>query len=309
MTVMPVYCHCILFRCYLCTPIIFFMAPSLLFGQMHSGTALLLGCIRNETAHREYDGIHGALGRLLAGLQNFPHAVLDTSLRVDSFPDEASLLKARAMNAAYILWGVVDSGESGPGIAIDILDMAQGSVSHLRISINRNESGKAVAETVRSKLQLWLQRTTMVQLIVTTNPAAASILLDGKPLGSTPFEGMVQPGTYRLELRKKPFFPMHIPVSFISGNTYQYDFTLNADEKKADRAAAVKWLGISVACLGAGGVAHWQYTDTRTKYREAVPPADFNRLYNRAIAWEIGRDVLFAAAGAALTVMTVKVVF
>ncbi|MBN1307578.1 MAG: PEGA domain-containing protein [Chitinispirillaceae bacterium] len=278
-------------------------------GQMQSEPAMLLGCIRNETTHREFDGIHGALGSLLTDLPEFPRTILDTTVRVDSFPDETSLLKARAMNAAYILWGVVDSGESGPGIAIVILDMKQGSVSHLRISINRNESDKEVAEMVRSKLQLWLQRTTMVQLIVTTNPSAASVLLDGRPLGSTPFEGMVQPGTYRLELRKKPFIPMHMPISLISGNTYQYDFALNSDEKKTDRISVVKWLGVSIACLGTGGGAHWQYSHARERYREAVPPADFDRLYNRAIACEIGRDVLFAAAGTALTVMILKVVF
>ncbi|MBN1576898.1 MAG: PEGA domain-containing protein [Chitinispirillaceae bacterium] len=306
---MPMRHHHALFRPYRRSMILLVMASLSVSGQMRPEAILLLGCIRNETTHREYDGIHTALNRLLADLSQFPRTILDTAVRVDSFPDEASLFRARDMNAAYMMWGVVDSSESGPGITIDILNMGQGTVSHIRISINWNESGDAVAETVRSKLQLWLQRTTMVQLIVTTRPPAAAVLLDDASIGETPFEGMLHPGTYRLELKKKPFLPMHIPVSFISGNTYQYDFALSTDEKKTDKRSVVGWLSLSVACLGAGGGAHWQYDRARERYREAIPPADFDRLYNRAIVWEIGRDILFAAAGAALGVMMVRVVF
>ena len=309
MTGMRMYYHCKLFRCYLYAMVLFIMAPLTVFGQIHSASVLMIGCLRNETANAEYDNIHCTLQGLLADLPRFPRTLLDTTITVDSFPDEASLLKARNVNADYVLWGLVDSFEPGIGISLHILDMAQASVSHITIMINRNDDGKTVAETIRSKLLLWLQRTTMVQLIVTTSPAAASVLLDGKPLGSTPFEGMVQPGTYRLELKRKPFLPILLPVSFISGNTYQYDFALNTDEKKTDRVSVVKWLGISVVCLGAGGGAHWQYGRARERYRAAVPPADFDRLYHRAVAWEVGRDLLFAAAGAALTGMIFKVVF
>jgi hypothetical protein len=128
-------------------------------------------------------------------------------------------------------------------------------------------------------------------------------------MGSTPFEGMVQPGTYRLELKKRPFIPIQIPVSFISGNTYQYDFSLNEKVKKTDKRSTIRWLGISVACLGTGGVAHWQYERARERYKEAVPPDDFDRLHNRAVALNVGRSVLFGAAGAALGVMVFQVVF
>jgi hypothetical protein len=186
--------------------------------------------------------------------------------------------------------------------------MKQVSESHIAIMTNRNEDRTIIAETLRSKLQLWLQRTTMVQLIVTTRPAAASVLLDGKAMGATPFEGMVQPGTYRLELKKKLFLPIRMPVSFISGNTYQYDFSLNEQVKKTDKRSIVRWLAISVACLGAGGIAHWQYEGARERYRQAVPPADFDKLYNRAVALNVGRGVLFGAGGVSLGVMVFEVV-
>jgi hypothetical protein len=120
---------------------------------------------------------------------------------------------------------------------------------------------------------------------------------------------MVQPGTYRLELKKRPFLPVRIPVSFISGNTYQYDFSLGEKVKKTDKRSIVRWLGISVACLGAGGVAHWQYEHARERYQEAVPPADLDRLYYRTVALNVGRSILFGAAGATLGVMVFKVVF
>ena len=277
-------------------------------GQVRAETVMLLGCIRNETVYPQCDGVHYTLHRLMAELPEFPRTVLDTTVRVDSFPDETSLPKGRLVNAAYMLWGLVDSSGSGPVISLHILDMVQASVSHIMIMFNRTDDGTVIAETVRSKLLLWLQRTTMVQLIVTTSPAAASVLLDDRALGATPFEGMVQPGTYRLELRNRHFLPIQIPVSFISGNTYQYDFTLNTKGKKNDNRQVVRWLGISAAFLGAGGGAHWQYDRARMDYRNAVPPSDFDRLYRKTIAWKIGRDVLFAAAGTALGVMVFQVV-
>ncbi len=279
------------------------------YGQNSPETAILIGCIHNKTASAGYNGVHCALNKLLAGLPQFPRTIIDTTLQVDSFPGEASLLKARGLNASYMLWGEVDSTEPGLGIALHILDMKQGSVSHIRIMINPNENGTAIAEMVRSKLQFWLQRSTMVQLIITTHPSVARISLDSKHVGSTPFEGMVQPGTYRLEMTKKAHAPVHFPVSFISGHTYQYDFTLNTIEKKTDKRSIIKWLGISVACLSGGIVAHFQRDHAQARYREAAPPADFDRLHNNAVAWEIGRDVLFIAAAAALCGMVIQVGF
>ncbi|MBN1759934.1 MAG: PEGA domain-containing protein [Chitinispirillaceae bacterium] len=299
--------HQVMTRSHRYAMILCIMAALPVLGQIPT-ELLLLGCIRNETTYQEYDGIHLILDRQLVDIPRFPRIILDTAAYIDSFPDEVSLLKAREMNAAYMMWGVIDSSEPGPGITIDILDMGQGSVSQIRLSIGRNEGSEAIAGMVRSKLQLWLQRTTMVQLIVTTLPTAAAVLLDDMMIGSTPFEGMVEPGTYRLELKKKTYPSIQIPVSFISGNTYHYDFALNTGEKKVDKRSIVKWLGVSVACFCAGGVAHWQRSRVQEHYRGATPPADFDRLYNRAVAWDVGRDILFAAGGAAFGVVIVKVV-
>jgi hypothetical protein len=278
-------------------------------GQTPSQPMVLLGSILNKTASAKYSGIHSALRLLLADLPQFSRTIVDTTLSADSFPNEASLMKARGLNTAYMLWGVVDSAESGLGISLKILDMKQGSVSHIRIMITQNENAHAIAEMVLSKLKLWLQRSTMVQLIVTTHPTAAGISLDGKHVGSTPFEGMVQPGTYHLKMTKKAQAPIQFPVSFISGNTYQYDFTMSSLERKTDHRPVLKWLAVSVACLGAGIVANIERDHAQARYREATPPADFDRLHNNTVAWEVGRDVLFAAAGAALCVMVIQVGF
>jgi hypothetical protein len=300
--------HCVL-RFHRYCPVFLLFASLTVSGQTHSEQVLLIGTIQNRTGNPGYDGIHLTLHKLLADLPRFPRTVLDTQVRIDSFPDEPSFLRARSINASYILWGRIVNSHPGPGISLHILDMKQASVSHITMMIDRDDNRGRVAETVRSKLQLWLRRTTMIQLIITTRPAAVTVLLDGKTMGSTPYEGMVQPGTYRLELKKSPFLPVRMPVSFISGNTYQYDFSLNQKMRKTDRRSVVRWLGISLACLGAGGIAHWQYDRAREQYLEAVPPADFNRLHNRAVALNIGRSVLFSAGGTALGVMIFRVIF
>ena len=289
--------------------ITFLLAIVLSYGQNPPEQTVLLGSIQNKTASANYSHIHFVLHRLLVDLPQFPQMLLDTTLGIDSFPNEISLTKARALNASYMMWGVVDSSEPGLGISFHILDMKLGSLSHIRVMINKNESGKAIAEMVRSKIKLWLQRSTMVQLIVTTQPTEAGVLIDGNHVGSTPFEGMVQPGSYRLELSKKAHTPIRFPVSFISGNTYQYDFTMNPITKKTDKRSAIKWVGLSVVCLGGGVAAHMRRDRALARYREATPPADFNRLHNNAVAWEIGRDLLFAAAAAALCGIVFQVGF
>lgn len=271
--------------------------------------SILLGSVRNKTTLSEFDSIHSCIYRQLTTLPVSYKIKHDTTLVVDSFPDDASLIKAREMQAEYMLWGTIDGGDAGPGIVVTILDMVKGGMSHIRISVDPRENSVSVAGRVVSKLQLWLQRSTMVQLIVTTQPPAAKLLLDRTAIGETPFEGMVNPGTYRLELEKKGTVSVKIPASFLSGNTYQYDITLGNQEKGINRGPVFRWLGISLGCLGAGGISHYQYLRAQQKYREAIPPDDFDALYRNASIWSAGRTALYAAAGAAACMVLIRAVF
>lgn len=278
-------------------------------GKALPEMVLLLGNISNKTTVIEYDTLSNTLSELLTQSPSFPKTVLDRMIQVDSFPNEDALIKAQSLSASFILWGSIESYEYGSSVTLKIMDMAQASVAHIQIMIKGNEDGITIAEMIRSKLLLWLRRTTMVQLIITTTPDPADVLLDNKEIGITPFEGMVQPGTYKLELLKKSYTPVRIPVSFISGNTYQYDFSLSTTEKKKDVRSVVKWLSVPVTFLGAGVISHWQTERAIKKYRNAKPPEDFDHLYDVANAWNVSRDVSFAVAGISLGVIVIKAVF
>lgn len=281
------------------------------YGQTKKGISLVLGSIDNKTSRNEYDNINTSLNRILDGYPLFPETILDTMLSIDSMPDESVILEARNLDASYILWGRIDSSEYGFSINLKVFDMFQASTAHIGILIKGSEKKNDVAEIIRSKLLMWLRRITMAQLIISTTPSAAIILLNDKEIGTTPFEGMVQPGTFSLGLVKKTFSPIKMPVSFICGNTYQYDFKLENSDTVAikDKRSVIGLLTASMLCAGAGGAAHFFQERAIKQYRNALPPADFDRLYHKAVAWNAGRNTLWAAAGVSLCGMLLKVIF
>lgn len=80
-------------------------------------------------------------------------------------------------------------------------------------------------------------------LKITTKPAEASVFLNGKPSGSTPFENkMIEAGTYRLLIRKKGFIDINQSVKIASDKviTLEKDltpavkFSVNSDPSDAE---------------------------------------------------------------------------
>lgn len=270
---------------------------------------LLLGSILNRTDIKKCDTLDIELNRLISGNSSFPEIVFKPEIIVDSFPDENTLLTARDLNASYILWGTIDNSAYGFNVTLKILEMSLASVAHIQIFANKDENMVTISEMLLSKLLLWLRRTTMIQLIITTDPKPVDVILDGKEIGTTPFESMIQPGTYKLELHKKNYHPIRIPVSFISGNTYQYDFSLSPIDKNINKRSQIKWLSIPLTFLGAGIIANLQKANVYEKYHSAKPPADFDNLYRKANNWNICRNIMFSAAGLSFSVIVIKVIF
>lgn len=270
---------------------------------------LLIGIIRNQTMEQELDSLGSALNRLLSEQKQFLKTFFDPDLLVESFPDESALVEARKMEIDYVIWGEIDSCNYGFSITLIVLSMSGGKTAHINVIAGRNDKETEIAEILRSKLLLWFNRTEMVQLIISTSPSSASILMDNNELGLTPYEGMVNPGTYSLKLIKKPYMPIEIPVSFISGNTYQYDFTLKASESNMDKRSVLKWLGLSLLLTAGGGTAHYFQQHAIEEYKKAKPGADFDHLYNKALVWTITRDILWVSAGFSFGLMIFKIVF
>ncbi len=80
-------------------------------------------------------------------------------------------------------------------------------------------------------------------LKVTTKPGDASVFLDGKLAGSTPFENkMLAPGTYRLLIRKKSFLDVNQSIKIVTDKTVNVEkdlipivkLTINSDPSDAE---------------------------------------------------------------------------
>lgn len=289
---------------------LFLSVISYVYGQTKKEIVVVLGKIKNNTAKKEYDDLNITFNRTIENYHLFQEAILDTTLLIDSVPDESSILRARNLNALLILWGSVDTSESGLSITLKLFDMSQASIDKIGMMIRGNEKNEDIADILCSKLLLMLRRTTMAHLIISTTPEAAIVILDKKKLGFTPFEGMVQPGTFSLELTKKSFSTIKIPVSFINGNTYQYDITLGKSDSAytKDKRTVIRFLTVSLLCTGAGFGAHYFQECSMRKYRTALPPSDFNHLYRSAVCWNIARNTLWATAGLTICGMFIKII-
>lgn len=302
--------HFIRFKVLLFFYILHFFTIFTIYGQTQKEIVLVIGAIINKTTKNDYDKLNLVLHETLKSYPLFPVTILDPSILVDSVPDDSVILRAHNLNASYIIWGSIDTSENDLAVTLKIFDMSQASSAHIGMMINGNEKTEEIADLLRSKLLMWLRRMTMVHLIISTTPEAATVLLDSKEIGSTPFEGMIQPGTFSLELTKKSFNSIKIPVSFISGNTYHYDITLGKSDSAyfENKRAAKRLLAVSLLCTGAGFGAHYFQERSMREYRSALPPSDFNHLYRKAVSWNVARNTLWVIAGVAICDMFLKMI-
>ena len=283
--------HFIRFKVLLFFYILHFFTIFTIYGQTKKEIVLVIGAIINKTTKNDYDQLNLVLHKTLKSYPLFPVTILDPSILVDSVPDDSVILRAHNLNASYIIWGSIDTSDNDLAVTLKIFDMSQASSAHIGMMINGNEKTEEIADLLRSKLLMWLRRMTMVHLIISTTPEAATVLLDSKEIGSTPFEGMIQPGTFSLELTKKSFNSIKIPVSFISGNTYHYDITLGkSDSAYFENTRCQKAFSCIIALPGAGFGAHYFQERSMREYRSALPPSDLTNLYRKAVSWNVARN-------------------
>jgi len=287
-----------------------FLSVINVYGEDESDNLIYMCSIRNKTGEQDYNSLANELIAGINGSVLFPGSVHSDTTQVDSFPEERIIIKAKRHNASFILWGEVVYTEYGVAVELGILKMKDGSVSRINLFLKEGEGRKEVIETLESKLIHWYQMSSMVQLIITTSPPGADIYLDTENIGESPYESMVQPGTYDLRLEKQGYVSQNIPVSFLSGNTYQYDFTISKEDPKDDiRKTFIKFMSISALCAGLGAVAYIQRNRAYKEYQEAEPPADFDGLYTKASAWNAAGSVMFVGSGISISVLVLKLGF
>ncbi|MBC8069651.1 MAG: PEGA domain-containing protein [Deltaproteobacteria bacterium] len=91
-------------------------------------------------------------------------------------------------------------------------------------------------------------------ILVTSEPSGAQVLIDGKAVGVTPYEGEVVPGAHQVELARKGYFGEHERVDATRGVRERVHASLDALPRTGRRTIAGGiTLGIGLAAL-AGGI-------------------------------------------------------
>lgn len=108
------------------------------------------------------------------------------------------------------------------------------------------------------------------KLIVTTKPEGATILIDGKVVGSTRFEGAVEAGPHLVTAKKNGFYTYNLDVEVPKGGERPVTAILNEDKAPS----FVPWLIGTVVVIGVGiGAAAVLFgPKDQDPYRGTLPP-------------------------------------
>lgn len=108
------------------------------------------------------------------------------------------------------------------------------------------------------------------KLIVTTKPEGATILIDGKVVGSTRYEGAVEAGPHLVTAKKSGFYTYNLDVEVPKGGERPVTAVLNEDKAPS----FVPWLigTIVVIGVGIGAAAVLFGPKDQDPYRGTLPP-------------------------------------
>ncbi len=108
------------------------------------------------------------------------------------------------------------------------------------------------------------------KLVVTTRPEGATILIDGKVVGSTRFEGPVDAGSHQISARKAGFYTFHLDVDVPKGGVRPVTAVLNEDRN----TSFVPWLVGTIVVIGVGvGAAAVLFSPKdQDPFRGTLPP-------------------------------------
>ena len=273
-------------------------------------TNIVFGCILNRSSRVELSHLESELIKK----KNFKwrpdnqDVILDTLNCQDSFPSEDRIRHAKDLNAKQLIWGSVDSNAQGFSLTLNILKLSDGSESSIRVVLLERLDRVAIAEILEQKLWAWFRRMEMSQLIISSLPSGAAVLIDSTQTGQTPFETLLEPGTYRMQVTLNDHLPFLQTITLLPGNSYQYSIPLL--EKNPGRRYRVpgQWIAASLCSFALCGLFQAGYVNALSDYHALRPPADFNAGYNRVRMWEISRDVSITAS-LVVSAMTIKKIF
>ncbi len=158
-----------------------------------------------------------------------------------SFQRGAELYRTGQYEAAVKSFLEADRLAPSPALSFNIarayerLEDVSGALRWYRDYLRRSPNAKNATE-VRARvaeLSAKLARSGLQQLTVLSTPTGASVLIDGRPVGVTPFSGDLKPGKHRVQLELAGYEPISNDALLQANAPLELDLSLARDRGPA----------------------------------------------------------------------------
>lgn len=170
-----------------------------------------------------------------------------------------TLRKARDADLAHVVLVRVEAEERDFQIVVEARAASNGRVEFRNEELcelcGHHELLAVVTAQVRTIAGLLERGSGAPTLQVHGSPSDATVMLDGKPLGSAPLELEVEAGSHRVELRAPGYTSQSYRWQASAGIEEVIDYELSPPRVNGRRAKIGGWVGfaLGVAGLGVGG--------------------------------------------------------
>ena len=204
-------------------------------------------------------------GQLVEGLQRgsfavvAPEEVSAAASNADRCDNERCFKKiAEDTGSTHVVRAVVTVKDRDYAVKVFLIDGTDGAViatsdESCEICGVADVGGliSTSAATLRTKLDALASGPST--LVLTSDPAGATVTLDGEIIGVSPLDRPIIPGKHILRVSKEGYIALEREVTFVEGVEETVDFKL---DKLPSRLPGRAWgwatLGIGIAALGAG---------------------------------------------------------
>jgi tetratricopeptide (TPR) repeat protein len=230
------------------------------------------------------------------------------------------LLKAeRAMHSPAFAYNI--------GIAYESMGDVPSALRWLRAYLREvpgADDSASVKERIGS-LEMKLQARGVQQATVLSKPEGATVVIDGEPLGATPWTGELRPGKHQVVLRLRGFQDVehYIEIQAHRAEDFEYDLAEGAAPKApaapvrdspppADSGGGVglwTWVALGAGGLALGGAAGFEVAraNATDEAREA-PQVEYQDKVDTARRYQTTARILAGVGGALLVTGTVLLV-
>jgi hypothetical protein len=186
------------------------------------------------------------------------------------------------------------------------------------------DDSASVKERIGS-LEMKLQARGVQQATVLSKPEGATVVIDGEPLGATPWTGELRPGKHQVELRLRGYQDVerYIEVQAHRAEDFSFDLAPGAPPKapaapasdspapddSGDAVGPWTWVALGAGGLALGGAAGFEVAraNATDEAREA-PQVDYEDKVDTARRYQTTARILAGVGGALLVTGTVLLV-